>query len=170
MPYRQGMMVAGDYYGARNQGDVFGFLKRVVGGVAKVAGSVLPGPIGTAAKAVGNIFAPPQIAVLRQNPIGATLPPPPLLSRPLPQAPGNFYGIQAGGTQFGLTTPPHRSFGPLSGTPKKRRRMNVTNVKALRRAGRRVTGFEKLARRFVGFAAPHKPKGRMYFKRSRKRA
>lgn len=50
-----------------------------------------------------------------------------------------------------------------------RRRMNVTNSKALRRAIRRARGFEKLARKVLGFSSPHKPKGRVYFKKSRKK-
>jgi hypothetical protein len=49
------------------------------------------------------------------------------------------------------------------------RRMNVTNSKALRRAIRRARGFEKLARKVLGFSSPHKPKGRVYFKKSRKK-
>ena len=52
---------------------------------------------------------------------------------------------------------------------RRRRRMHVTNVKALRRAIRRAHGFEKLARKVMGFSSPHKPKGRAYFKRPRKR-
>jgi len=52
----------------------------------------------------------------------------------------------------------------------RRKRMNVTNSKALRRAIRRAKGFEKLAKRVLGFASPHKPKGRVYFKaKARKR-
>jgi hypothetical protein len=46
------------------------------------------------------------------------------------------------------------------------RRMNITNPKALRRAIRRGHGFEKMARRMLGFATPHKPKGRMYFRKT----
>lgn len=164
MPYRQGQMVAGDYYGMRAQGDLFGFLKKAVGGIAKVAGSILPGPFGAVGTAVSRVLLPSN-PVIRQNPIGATLPPPPMLGKPLP----NFYGVQAGSTRFGLTTAPSSPLAEhaLASLPsgRKRRRMNVANVKALRRAGRRVKGFEKLARRFIGFASPHRPKGRTYFKR-----
>lgn len=54
----------------------------------------------------------------------------------------------------------------MVGAPGRRgRRMHVTNVKALRRAIRRAHGFEKLARKVMGFSSPHKPKGRAYFKR-----
>ena len=52
---------------------------------------------------------------------------------------------------------------------RRRRRMHVTNVKALRRAIRRARGFEKIARKVMGFTSPRKPKGRVYFKARRKR-
>ena len=42
-----------------------------------------------------------------------------------------------------------------------RRRMNVTNVKALRRAGRRVRGFLKLAIR-LGAIPLNRGKGKLY--------
>ena len=48
-------------------------------------------------------------------------------------------------------------------------RMNVANPHALRRAIRRARGFEKMARRVLGFTSPHKPKGRAYFKKGRRR-
>lgn len=48
-------------------------------------------------------------------------------------------------------------------------RMNVANPRALRRAIRRARGFEKLAMSVLGFTRPHKPKGRPYFKKSRRR-
>jgi hypothetical protein len=41
---------------------------------------------------------------------------------------------------------------------RRHRRMNITNVKALRRAERRVGGFVKLARKFVTFHTSHKLK------------
>lgn len=47
----------------------------------------------------------------------------------------------------------------------KSRRMNVTNVRALRRAVRRATGFAKLARRVMTFVNAKAPKGRAKFKR-----
>jgi phage terminase small subunit len=46
----------------------------------------------------------------------------------------------------------------------KRRRMNVTNVRALRRAGRRVRGFLKLASR-LGALPVSRGKSRKLFKR-----
>lgn len=171
MPYRQGQMAAGDYYRSSARGDLFGFIGKAIKGIAGVAGSVLPGPLGIVGRAVSGAFG----GATRQNPIGATLTPPvifgggtlgsrlPVLR---PDSTVTRSGVGLGPLQIGTTT---TTYGhTIAG--KKRRRMNVTNVKALRRAGRRVTGFEKLARRFVGFASPHKPKGRTYFKRSRKRS
>ena len=170
MPYRQGRMAAaGDYYRGAAQGDLFGFIGKAIKGIAGVAGSLLPGPLGTIGRAISTIGG-----ASRQNPIGATLPPPIIGIRSMmPQFPvikpdstvGR--GVNLGPLNIGSST---TYYSPVTGQPvKKHRRMNVTNVKALRRAGRRVHGFEKLARRFIGFAAPHKPKGRMYFK-SRKRS
>jgi len=53
---------------------------------------------------------------------------------------------------------------------RRHRRMRVTNVKALRRAIRRASGFARLARRVLRFTSPHPPKGRVYFKsRGRKK-
>lgn len=171
MPYRQGRMAAaGDYYRGAAQGDLFGFIGKAIKGIAGVAGSVLPGPLGVIGRAISGIGA------AKQNPIGATLPPPVIGIRSLGGGgtlpvikPDSTVGrgVNLGPLNIGSST---TYYSATDGTIKKRhRRMNVTNVKALRRAGRRVKGFEKLARRFIGFAAPHKPKGRMYFK-SRKRA
>jgi len=52
---------------------------------------------------------------------------------------------------------------------RKKRRMNPTNPRALRRAIRRAHAFERLAKHVIGFSSPRKPKGHMYFKRKRKR-
>jgi hypothetical protein len=58
--------------------------------------------------------------------------------------------------------------GAHAGMMTRNRRMHVTNPKALRRAIRRARGFEKLARKVMGFTTPHKPKGRPYFRAHRK--
>jgi hypothetical protein len=49
----------------------------------------------------------------------------------------------------------------------KSRRMNVANVRALRRSIRRATGFAKLARRVMTFVDARAPKGRARFKKKR---
>lgn len=158
--YRQGLMARGDYY--RGDG-LFSFLGKAL----KTVAPILPLGIGQAASVLGGVISPQRVAVnvaraqQFQNPIGGALPPSP-----------GFSGFQmGGGVAIGTSYAkpgPKRSFGALS-PHRKGRRMNVTNVKALRRAGRRVKGFEKLARRFIGFASPKRPKGRMYF-RQKKRA
>lgn len=48
------------------------------------------------------------------------------------------------------------------------RRMNVGNVKALRRAIRRAKGFEKLSRQVLRFVSAKPPKGRAVFKKRRR--
>jgi hypothetical protein len=57
----------------------------------------------------------------------------------------------------------------LEGGARGRRRMNPCNARALRRAIRRATAFERLAKKVIGFSSPRKPHGRIYFKRKRKR-
>src|SRR5712692_6206280 len=55
------------------------------------------------------------------------------------------------------------------GIGKRHRRMHVTNVKALRRAIRRATGFAHLARKVLRFTSPRAPKGRAVFRAFRKK-
>jgi hypothetical protein len=57
----------------------------------------------------------------------------------------------------------------FEGGARGRRRMNPCNARALRRAIRRATAFERLAKKVIGFSSPRKPRGHMYFKRKRKR-
>lgn len=158
--YRQGMMARGDYY----QGDgLFSF----IGKALKTVAPILPLGIGTAASAIGGVLGgssstaqkartPP---LVMQSPIGGSLPPSP-----------NFYGIQAGGVKVGVQTNTQRSASAqlVGAGGKKRRRMNVTNPRALRRAIRRARGFEKMARKVLGFTSPRKPKGRVYFRNKRR--
>ncbi len=53
----------------------------------------------------------------------------------------------------------------MEGEAPRRRRMNVTNVRALRRAIRRAKGFAKLARRTMTWPIQKPPKGRGLFKK-----
>jgi hypothetical protein len=150
----------GDYYRA---GGIFGSIGKFLGGVAKTVGqvaSILPIPggniIGGVARAVGGVlapnprqgtaiapFAPMQAPVLRQLP---SLPP---ISTgqigPFGQQTGGLIQVQsytAGGRQ--VTKVVDSSTGRVVSM---RKRMNVANPKALRRALRRVAGFGKLAKR-----------------------
>jgi len=52
---------------------------------------------------------------------------------------------------------------------RRRRRMNVCNVRALRRASRRAHGFLKISRKLVSYYQPKHPKGRAYIRAKRHR-
>ena len=115
-------------------GAIGGVLKKVGG----VAIDVLPGPVGavarTARRALGSSSrpAPTQVSFpggLRRL-TGTTI----------------TTRLPFGGSQTKTAAPVR--INPNTGQPvKRRRRMNVTNDKALRRAIRRQTGFVKLARK-----------------------
>lgn len=116
----------GDYGRARMRGDpgLFGFLKKIVGGAVKIGGSILRA--GTVPGRLSGLIpgrARPQV---QQFPGGR------MMTIPTPQvrATGEPMAALAG-----------------AGEGRRRRRMNVTNPKALRRAIRRTDGFVKLARR-----------------------
>lgn len=148
MPY----YVAGDYYGRGDYyraGDFLGIgkaLKKVAGTVTGVVSKLgIPGVSGVAGLAHGLIA-------------GGRVAPPSLTSVPFPGGLGVVPGPVGGVSNVPSFT--------LTG-PRRGRRMNVTNVKALRRAGRRVRGFLKLARRFG--AMPVSPKGKKLFKARRRR-
>lgn len=59
--------------------------------------------------------------------------------------------------------------GRAAGMAPRRRRMNVYNPKALRRAVRRAMGFAHMAKRVLRFVSPRAPKGRAVFKFRRKK-
>lgn len=143
MPYYMaGDYYQGDYYQA---GGIFGSIGKFLGKAAKtVAGTALSlTPAGGIAKAL--------IPSLSGGSVVGT-------PRPLIPVPGL--------TGIGQRLVPGGASGFMLGGG--RRRMNVTNVKALRRAGRRVRGFLKLARRLG--ALPVGTSGKKLFKKSRRRA
>jgi hypothetical protein len=77
-------------------------------------------------------------------------------------------GIVAAGGAFEIgSRAAGKAFGGGDGT--KRRRMNVTNPKALRRAIRRAHGFAKLARKVLSFPISKPPRGRPLFKKQGRR-
>lgn len=139
MSYYRGDYYRGDYY----RGSIFSKIGKAISGVAKTAVGLLPGPVGAIARAATST---------------------PRSQLTIGPAPG-FPGLPTIG--FGPAS------GPGSGSGMKRlggggsRRMNVTNVKALRRAGRRVRGFLKLARKLG--ALPVNQKGKKLFKRTVRR-
>ncbi len=130
------MYYQGDYYQGDPGlfGDIWGGIKKVGGYAIDVASTFNPA-VGIARKAVGTIFnrpAQPKFAAPRGVQPRITAPPtivPPTMT---------FAGKGVGQV----------AISPTTGLPiRKRRRMNVTNDKALRRAVRRTDGFVKLAKR-----------------------
>ena len=108
--------------GSVGRGDP-GFFGSLFGGIARGVGTILRGsPGGQIVSGVAGAFSRP-----RQGSI-------PRVGIPALRAPGG----QRGGRATGFT---------MQAVPRKRRRMNVANDKALRRAIRRQAGFVKLARR-----------------------
>lgn len=123
----------GDYY--RGDPGFFGDIGRFLGGAAKAAvgvgAAVLPGPAGMALRFVKQKISRP---TTRQ-----VTPPPPISIQPPQMMPF---------VQPPSTIQPGVGVGPGVMMPtRKRRRMNVANPKALRRAIRREQGFVKLARK-----------------------
>lgn len=139
MPY----YAAGDYYrGDYYRGDIFGAIKKGLSAagkaVLKIAGAT---PAGQVVKA---LLPKPQAQQI------ITFNPPPAPAMPISR-------YDPSGTVPG--------FAPTYGT--RRRHMNVTNVKALRRAGRRVKGFLRIAQR-LGALPVNRGKGKQLFKRKRR--
>jgi len=163
MSYYQPQM--GDYKTYGYAGDP-GFLSSLWKGFKKVA-KFIPGPIGT----IARVAAGAGIAVAA----GSQLRTPPI--RPAPQPKYPIVSFPGGGgrmTRFGPRVPagpgPFSLAGPIaaagpgepcptgyhlakdgSGRWVRNRRMNIANPRALRRAMRRVQGFEKLAKRTITF-------------------
>lgn len=127
----------GDYGRSRYyRGDpgIFGTLGKVIGGAAKLASQVIPGPAGAAMRVATRVLggatgvSTPSI----QRQVMPTMPAIPMLP------------IMGGGRG----KPKPVKVDPQTGEVKRSyRRMQVTNPKALRRAIRRQAGFVKLARK-----------------------
>lgn len=132
----------GDYLRSR-RGDpgLFGFLGNVAGGIARAAGSVLPGPLGAAARGLGGILPGGSRSSASAAPGGR------VLTSYAPMTGANMPGGLIPTPGIGGVIQRMLPGGQTGYMVKKRRRMNVTNPKALRRAIRRQAGFVKLARR-----------------------
>jgi len=129
---------AGDNYGragnyAYQAGGIFSSIGKFVGGVAKVAGGLLPGPIGTIARIGGGILAGAAAGRAVQAIAPSVFPGPPGGMVPVPGIRGIVERTLPGGAT-----------GYMSSS---RRRMNAMNVKALRRASRRIDSFTRTARK-----------------------
>lgn len=156
----------GDFY----QGDpgFFSFIKKAAG----VAAGFMPGVGGIAGKLISKIPGGTAIATRA----GAAIVKHPVLtaagaagvigvgSAGVGRRTGRMGSAGVGPVQMGVGRPGLRGMGMH-----KRRRMHVTNVKALRRAIRRCTGFAHLAKRVLRFTSPRPPKGRAMFKAKRRK-
>ena len=175
MSYAQRPM--GDYKTYGYAGDP-GFLSKLWKGFTKVA-KFIPGPIGMAARVAGTVG----IGVAAAKMMAPSMP-----YAPAQRAAGQYPAVSTfpGGsmTQFGPTVKPFG--GPQFALPSpqtmaapgqpcpsgyhlakdgsgrwvRNRRMNIANPRALRRAMRRVGGFEKLAKRTIQFTRRVKMKTR----------
>jgi hypothetical protein len=105
---------------------IFGTLGKILGGGLKLAGGLLPGPLGIPAKVVGGLISRPGTPSIQQRPTmpGGSVP--------------RFMAPQETRTTRGQI-----AFGPVASGQRKRRRMDPMNVKALRRATRRLAAFDR---------------------------
>ena len=173
----------GDFYGRggyyRGDPGFFSFL----GGAAKGLLGAIPGVGPIISSAVGALTAPKaSSAIVKSGAMTATKPGffagatakvgSMIKGHPILSAAGaaGLAAAAGGGAAMALRGAGGKKLSTLALTGvRKRRRMNPTNPSALRRAIRRATGFERLAKKVLGFSSPRKPRGHMYFKRKRKR-
>lgn len=172
MPYYRGDYFRGDYY----RGSIFSAIAGVVKGAAK--GFALGGPLGAIAGARAGLPAPkPKVVAVvpTTNPLTFGAVPAKTPAKTHSAAIDTFLRMGGRFSAAGkaklteqhakaLAAGVHPMLMPGFGG---RRRMNVTNVKALRRAGRRVKGFLKLARRLG--ALPVSSSGKKLFKAKRRK-
>lgn len=169
MSYYQGDFYRGDYY--RGDPGFLSFFKKAAG----VAAGFIPGVGGIAAK-LGTKLLPggsPGLkgAIARA---GSMVVKHPVLSAAA--AAGTVGGVGSltirhpAGMAGAMGGAPMRGFhvSRRTGAMVRNRRMRVTNVRALRRAIRRCTGFAHLAKRVLRFTSPRPPRGRAVFKHRRR--
>lgn len=157
--YAAGGYYRGDYYQA---GGIFGSIGKALGKVAKVAVGLTP--VGRVASAV--------LPIAKQLIAGAPRPRPgglPLISS----------DVDYSGGGMDVNVPAYRGSEGRNGgrkghfkkdgtwTDRARPRMQVTNTRALRRAGRRVRGFLRVARA-LGALPVARGKGKRLFRAKRK--
>ena len=148
----------GDFY----QGDPgFGSFLGKAWGLAK---GFLPGgpALGVVGSAVGSIVKVGRGKIVSAGKI--------LAKHPVMTAAGAAGAIGVAGRMGRGSRAGAGMAGAGGGFGRKHRRMRVTNVKALRRAIRRASGFARIARRVLRFTSPKPPRGRVFFKsRGRKK-
>ncbi len=169
MSYYQGDFYRGDFY----QGDpgFFSFLSGLASKGAKLAGfasPALPGA-GILARGGGALakFGAKHPALSGAIMRGGAL----IRKHPVLSAAGAAGTLGALGGGAGVMGARRGQMGAAGAMPgmRRRRRMRVTNPKALRRAIRRAEGFSKLARRVLRFTHPRLARGRPTFKIRRKK-
>lgn len=181
MPYYKGDYYRGDNY---YTGDFLG-IGKALKSVAKFAfNTIVPAPIRAVAQGVAGVIRGGSAAAPFILPPGPRLPSVGMVpvqqaglvnvAPPFTPQTGLINitsGGGGGGTMTGVTASGRRrrfcakNIGGQAVLVPCARRMNVTNVKALRRAGRRVKGFLKLARRLG--ALPVSSSGKKLFKKKR---
>jgi len=191
--YGRGDYYRGDYY--RGDPGLFGFLAKGAKAVGKAL--VRQTPVGIAAGVIRQLATParPQLP-FQTGPFGLGGGFGPGVPDYGPIGPGVPGGVLVGGGQAGVPLRPSAMCivgsgrrlnkstyvtrgGGTSAWPQqllvhpkgtecvKSRRMNVTNVRALRKAIRRATGFAKLSRRVLSFVQAKAPTGKALFKKKR---
>lgn len=165
MPYYAGDYYTGDYYTGDNYaagglGSLFKGIKGVVKGAIK--GFSVGGPLGAIAGARAGLPAKAKPQAMITPTTGETAVEG-FVRRGGHLTPAGQKKLAKGGGGGAMTM----IQGPDGVFRHRGRRMNVTNVRALRRAGRRVKGFLKLARRLG--ALPVSSSGKKLFKAKRHR-
>jgi hypothetical protein len=175
----------GDYY-AGGKGGIGSFLKGAIGhglGMIPVAGSSLKAIYGGIAHGMGRPAAAGMAATggivgagraIAARGTAAIIKHPVLSAAAAAGAVGLVgagveHHIMAGGGMAGVKgfhmSKPRGGHCPSAPHLVRNRRMNVANGRALGRAVRRLHHFAKKYRKVVGFVSPHRPKGRMYFRK-----
>jgi hypothetical protein len=127
----------------------FKFLKKKV---LPIVGGIIGGPVGVAVGALGGLAA----ATKPRQALPAPMAPPPGSIGGAVSFPGgttvSVAGVMPGHAAMGAHAPAGYHLDKATRSRWVRnRRMNIANPRALRKAMRRVAGFEKLAKRTISF-------------------
>lgn len=161
MPYYSGDYYRGDYYRGDNYGyaagGIFGTIGKFLGGAAKTI--IKASPIGGIATAAApTLFGGPMSPLAAP---GGGIP-----ARPAPGIGGTISRILPGGDSGYRSTVGYHWSEKL-GKWVKNRHMNPLNVKALRRSGRRVKGFLRIASRLGALPISRGKSKKLFKKKSR---